>query len=202
MSSNLTTPTIFIVQILKVVLPMRKIFIASIISLLAFAQVALAAQLPVNYQAYVEGDGWLAKVTNGETAGTTGQGRRMEAVIINLMNGSESGVKYCAHVQNIGWQGWKNSGEVAGTFGQNLRMEAVRIQLDGRYSERYDIYYRAHVQNGGWLGWAKNGEPAGTAGLKLRMEALQIQILRKGSKFERGAPAFFQGDIEDNASVV
>ena len=71
-------------------------------------------------------------------------------------------------------------------------MEAVRIRLEPRFERYYDIYYRAHVENGGWLGWAKNGEPAGTTGASLRMEAIQIELVPRGSRFDRGGPAFYE----------
>ncbi len=150
------------------------------------------AQIYLDYKAYVQDAGWLAPVHAGEIAGTTGQHRRMEAVIINLTDGKNGCVEYSAHVQNIGWQAKKKSGEVAGTLEQNLRMEAIAINLINGYEKKFDIYYRAHVENGGWLGWAKNGEPAGTAGASLRMEALQIKIVPKDSPFDRGGAAFYQ----------
>ncbi len=156
--------------------------------MLVVAQLLVSAAVPkINYQAYVEKIGWQNPVSNGETAGTTGQSQRIEALRINL-----AGVEYCAHVQNIGWQEWKKSGEISGTTGNNLRMEAVRIRLTGSAAEEFDVYYRAHVQNGGWLGWAKNGDPAGTAGAKLRMEALQIQVVPKGTSVNSGGRAFYE----------
>ena len=166
----------------------RKLFTAVILAAIFFVAPCASAE-NFSYQANVEGVGWMPDVALGEVAGTTGQAKRMEALIINF-NG---GIKYSAHVQNIGWQPWAYSGEVAGTVGQNLRMEAVRIQMVGRTEQYYDVYYRVHVQNIGWLGWAKNGEPAGTAGAALRMEAIQIQLVEKGSEFNRGdKPAFAQ----------
>ncbi|MBO4400295.1 MAG: Ig domain-containing protein [Selenomonadaceae bacterium] len=169
------------------IIAMKKIFAGIIFSVLVFTQILVSAAPQISYQAYVEGIGWQSAVSNGGTAGTTGQAQRMEAVRINL-----AGVEYCAHVQNIGWQEWKKSSEIAGTTGQNLRMEAVRIRLTGSAAEQFDIYYRAHVQNGGWLGWAKNGDPAGSAGAKLRMEALQIQIVPKGTNVQSGGAAFYE----------
>lgn len=172
---------------------MRKIFSALIfIFALLAAQNFVSAQSQLNYQAHVQDYGWLPAVYDGGVAGTVGQHRRMEAVLINLMDGTRSMIRYCGHVQNIGWQGWQISGGIAGTTGKNLRLEAVRIELLGAYAKNFDIYYRTHVENGGWLGWAKNGEPAGTQGASLRMEALQIKIVPKGSNFNRGGAAFYQ----------
>ena len=174
---------------------MKKIFSIMLAGLLILtAQVTLAATRTVylNFQAYVQDVGWQKAVGNGKIAGTVGQSKRMEALLINFMDGTTNMIQYNAHVQDIGWQGWKNSGSVAGTAGKNKRMEAVRIRLVGEYAKIFDIYYRAHVQNGGWLGWAANGEPAGTAGASLRMEALQIQVVPKGTKVNRGGKAYFE----------
>lgn len=166
----------------------KKIFLATLMIMLFLAQEAAAYDY-ITYQANVEGLGWLSPVKDGEIVGTTGQARRMEALIIDF----RGGIKYRAHVQNIGWQNWVYAGEVAGTVGQNLRMEAIQIEMVGRTTQYYDVYYRAHVENIGWLGWAKNGEPAGTMGAALRLEALQIQLVDKDSPFERGdKPAFYQ----------
>ena len=175
----------------------RKTFAALFCAVIFFAASADSANEYITFQANVEGLGWLQAVGDGETIGTTGQGRRLEALIINF-NG---GIKYSAHVQNVGWQNWVYAGDTAGTVGQNLRMEAIRIQFVGRTEQYYDIYYRAHVQNVGWLGWAKNGEPAGTAGASLRMEALQVRLVEKGAQFDRGdKPAFAQKIV--NAPTV
>lgn len=167
----------------------RKIFAAFILTaIISFAQ-NVSAYEHIAYQAHVEGLGWMQPVGDGEVVGTTGQARRMEALIIDFAGG----IKCSAHVENIGWQDWVYSGEVAGTVGKNLRMEAIRIQLVGRSEQYFDVYYRAHVQNIGWLGWAKNGEPAGTAGASLRMEALQIKLVDKDESFNRGdRPSFYQ----------
>ncbi len=158
----------------------RKIFAAVILAvLIAFAPNAYAYDF--TYQAHVQDYGWMPPVGNGGVVGTTGQGKRLEALVINF----SGDIRYSAHVQDIGWQSWVYSGEVAGTVGRGLSIEAIRIELGGRSAQHYDIYYRAHVQNGGWLGWAKNGEPAGTEGAGLRMEALEIRIVEKGSHFRR-----------------
>ena len=169
---------------------MKKIFSAlTLIFILCIAQISFAAP-QLNYQAHIQNYGWLNAVHDGEIAGTVGKSLRMEAVLINLMDGTKNMIRYSAHVQNIGWQEWQNSGSVAGTTGKNLRMEAIRIELLGAYAKNFDIYYRTHVENGGWLGWAKNGAPAGTQGASLRMEALQIKIVPKGSNFNTGGPCF------------
>ena len=168
----------------------KKIFAAAILAIMLFFAQDAAAEDYITYKAYVEGLGWMQPVKDSEIVGTTGQSRRMEALIIDF-NG---GIKYRAHVQNIGWQKWSYAGEMTGTVGQNLRMEAIQIELVGRTAQYYDVYYRAHVEKIGWLGWAKNGAPAGTAGASLRLEALQILLVSKEDHFETGSDkaAFYQ----------
>ena len=136
----------------------------------------------VSYSTHVQGSGWQRAVSNGVSAGTSGQGLRLEAIKINLGNKAYSGgIKYSTHVQGIGWQGWASDGQMAGTTGQSARLEAIKIQLTGEMANHYDVYYRVHAQNIGWMGWTKNGAASGTQGYSYRLEAIQILILNKGA---------------------
>lgn len=156
----------------------KKFFAALLLTaIIFFAQNVSAAH--ITYQVSVKDYGWMHPVGDGEVAGTTGEDRRIEAIVIDF-----DGIEYNAHVRDIGWQGWRYSGEVAGTIGEGLRMEAIRIRLTGRYEDKYDVLYRAHVKDYGWLGWVRNGEVAGTTDEGLRMEAIQIRIVRKGDYYD------------------
>lgn len=135
----------------------------------------------INYQVHGETYGWQNTKSGGDTAGTIGLAKRLEAIKISLPEELEGGATYCGHVQGIGWQNEVSDGELCGTVGQAKRLEAVWIQLNGELADNYDIYYRVHVQTYGWLDWAKNGEIAGTVGLGKRMEAIQIKLVLKGS---------------------
>jgi stage II sporulation protein D len=135
----------------------------------------------LSYTSHVQDYGWLAAVSNGKLAGTTGQAKRMEAIKISIPNVQGLGVKYSTHVQDYGWLNYVSDGQIGGTTGQARRMEAIKIELTGANAANYDIYYRAHVQDYGWLGWAKNGAAAGTQGLAKRMEAIEIVLVQKGS---------------------
>lgn len=155
-------------------------------------------QYSVQYRAHVQTYGWRGWVSDGETAGTTGQSKRVEALQIRISNEQMSGsVQYRAHVQTYGWQRWVSDGETAGTTGQSKRVEAVSIRLTGQLSENYDVWYRAHVQTYGWLGWTKNGNNAGTTGLSKRVESLQIVLAPKGE----GAPGSTANPLIGKASV-
>ena len=151
----------------------------------ASCKVAVVQQEPeLIYQAHVADYGWLKTVSDGETAGTTGKNKQMEAIKINLSNSSSySGtIEYCTHIESIGWQGWKKNGQISGTEGQSKQIEAIKIKLTGEMAEHYDVYYRVHVQELGWIDWASNGEAAGTAGYSYRIEAIQIELVEKGEK--------------------
>lgn len=126
----------------------------------------------IDYKAHVQDVGWTETKSDGETAGTTGLGKRLEALIVE----SDYRLRYKAHVQNVGWQDWVNRGEVAGTEGQGLRMEAFRIELLDTDTGKH-VWYRVHVENVGWTDWAIDGAIVGSVGQSLRMEAVEIQIV-------------------------
>ena len=136
----------------------------------------------VFYQSHVQTYGWQTWKQNGETSGTSGQAKRLEAIKIKLQKMKVSGnIEYQSHVQTYGWEkSWKKNGQLSGTSGKAKRLEAVKIRLTGEMKNKYDVYYRVHAQSYGWLGWAKNGEKAGTEGLAKRLEAIQIVLVEKG----------------------
>ena len=114
------------------------------------------------YSTHVQTYGWQSNKSNGQTAGTSGKAKRMEAIKIQLSNTGYTGsVQYSTHVQTYGWKDWVADGAIGGTTGEAKRMEAIRIRLTGEVANHYDIYYRVHTQTYGWLDWAKNGEIAG-----------------------------------------
>lgn len=138
------------------------------------------AQSGITYRSHVQDYGWKGNLYNGQTSGTVGEAKRLEALKIDLNHLEYNGsVTYRTHVQDRGWLGWVSDGEMSGTVGEALRMEAIQIQLTGEVEQYYDIYYRAHVQDFGWLDWAKNGEIAGTTGYGKRLEAIQIVLVEK-----------------------
>ena len=145
----------------------------------------------VCYRVHAQTYGWMKTVADGAAAGTQGESKRLEALVIELKNAPYPGsIQYQSHIQSIGWEpAWHNAGDESGTTGAAKRLEAVRIRLTDEMAEHFDIYYRTHVQMLGWLGWAKNGEEAGSEGLSYRIEALQICLAPKGAP----APGSVQG---------
>lgn len=139
-------------------------------------------QALISYSTHVQTYGWGAAVLDGQSSGTTGQAKRLEAIKISLMDSNyRDQIRYKVHVQTYGWEkDWTTGGNIAGTTGEAKRLEAIQIELTGTMAAKYDVYYRVHSQTYGWLGWAKNGESAGTEGLAKRLEAIQIVLVEKG----------------------
>ncbi|WP_438835811.1 N-acetylmuramoyl-L-alanine amidase [Streptococcus pluranimalium] len=157
----------------------------------------------IRVRSHVEMLGWQNPAPASQLIGTTGQGKRLEALEIRLgENMSQLGdISYQAHVQNIGWQKPVTSGGIVGTTGQSRRLEAINLQLTQELATHFDLYYRAHVQDYGWLSWAKNGANVGTEGLSKRLEALEIQILPKGTIFTGDTHQAFIKRVEMSASI-
>ena len=83
----------------------------------------------IEYRAHVSDVGWQNWVSDNEVAGTTGQGKKMEALQIRLTGEMQ---KYCdiyyrAHVANFGWLGWAKNGEIAGTTGYSYGLQAIQV---------------------------------------------------------------------------
>ena len=159
----------------------------------------------VKYTAHVQNVGWQPTCCNQETAGTTGQNKRIEAIKIWLTGEIEEeyDVYYRVHVQNFGWLDWAKNGEIAGTVNYGYRMEAIKIALVrkdgegltpvGTSSKTFDTQavYSAHVQNIGWQDEVYNGETIGTVGQGLRMEALKLDLYKP----------LYSGDVTYSAHI-
>ena len=137
------------------------------------------------YKTHVQYIGWQnTNFVDGQTAGTTGEGRSIEALTMKVTDFGRQdhltgSVVYQAHVQSIGWQDEVADGEMAGTTGRSKRIEAIKIHLTGELAEKYNIYYRVHSARFGWLDWTKNGEIAGTVGYSAGIEAIEIKLFEK-----------------------
>ena len=143
-----------------------------------------STKMSVSYKVHRQDYDWEEDwKKDGQTSGTEGQCKRLEAIRIKLPGGVSGSIEYRTHIQDIGWEkNWSKDGEKSGTEGQCKRLEAIQIRLTGEVAENYDVYYSVHAENFGWLGWAKNGEEAGTAGYGYRLEAIRIQLVTKGDK--------------------
>lgn len=132
----------------------------------------------ISYNTYLQKAGWTGWRKDAESAGSSGQRRKIEALKIVLGNNIKNeAVQYRAHIQDIGWTDWVQNGQIIGTENSNKRIEAIQIKL--KNGELYDVEYRVHVQDIGWMNWVKNGETAGTSGQSKRIEAIQIKLKKK-----------------------
>jgi hypothetical protein len=134
------------------------------------------------YAGHVQDIGWEPEVRNGVDAGTTGQGRRLEAITCKLEKPDDFDIHVMcrAHVQNIGWMDPVYDGDICGTVGQGLALQAIQLELFGPDADKYDIWFQVHVRNRGWMNWMCGGELAGTVGLDLQAEAIRIMVFAKG----------------------
>lgn len=146
---------------------------------------------PVNdsgfaYRAHVADYGWLDSVRDGQTAGTTGKGKRLEAIKITPPEGLELSVKF--HIQGKGWQTWSgikkgtSSGEgsstndpIIGTVGESLRAEALEVNVISNTTGK-NLKYRVHVADYGWTDWVNHEYTAGTVGISKAIEAVQFVL--------------------------
>lgn len=146
----------------------------------------------INYSSHLQYFGWQESATNNQVSGTVGEGRRIEAIRLAMVNKNVGGIEYQTHIQNIGWDTeWKKNGQISGTTGQGKRLEALKIRLTGDISLRYDVFYRVHSQRFGWLNWAKNGEASGTEGFAYRLEGIQVILVPKGDSAPSGSGKAF-----------
>ena len=124
----------------------------------------------LQYRAHLENLGWQDVKDASQEAGTTGQGRKMEAIYLWGNNGLD--LKYRVHIEDIGWQEWKNNGEMAGTTGQNKRIEAIEIKSNKT------LRAEEHIQDVGWMPKSEGTEiKLGTEGKALRLEAFKITVV-------------------------
>ena len=93
----------------------------------------------VMYKTHVQSFGWEKSwKKDGQSSGTFGKAKRLEAIQIHVDGGYGIGIEYRTHVQSIGWQGWKHDGQLSGTSGQSKRLEAIQIRLTGNNADLYD----------------------------------------------------------------
>lgn len=121
----------------------------------------------ISYQAQLEDIGWQEWKHDGETAGTTGQSRRLEAIRIDYNHP----VYAKAHIEGDGWvdYGKITKNTIIGTVGQSKRLECLCL--------KGDLEYRVHMQDSEWSCWtyADGIATLGSVGECLRIEAIQIR---------------------------
>lgn len=131
----------------------------------------------LGYQAHVQDIGWNPEVRDGQTAGTVGYGKRLEAIRFTTIPAGWS-ISAKAHIANIGWRdfGTVKAGDIIGSTGkgnaiENLMLDAVTPSGDTR-----KLHYQVHQENVGWKGVTSEGFASGTDGMGLRLEAVRIWL--------------------------
>lgn len=128
------------------------------------------------YRAHVEDLGWLAPVHDGQVAGTTGYGLRLEALMIDTRKCPELKIKASAHIQDVGTvdYGYITHDTVIGTTGQRKRLEAVMLEAEG-LPEGKKLYIQMHFHKDGW-GNAVTGGDGGSFGIAKETQAIKMWI--------------------------
>ena len=123
----------------------------------------------IRYRSHIQEEGWQGWKNNGEISGTTGKGKRLEAIQID----APFEIRAKAHIQEKGWvdYGVINKNTIIGTTGERKRLEC--LCLKGKFR------YRVHIQNNGWSNWtnADGVCTLGSVGQRLRIEAIQIELI-------------------------
>ena len=146
--------------------------------LLAYTKADKVKDTTISYRAHVQKNGWMPEVKDGEWAGTTGEAKRLEALIIDPPEGVVLDVD--VHIQKKGWVSFENirhgNDRILGTTGKALRLEAVRIRCRENTTGK-KLAYQVHCQTYGDMPPCSEGEVAGTTGLGKRMEAIRICLI-------------------------
>ena len=73
----------------------------------------------------------IDKTKHDTVIGTTGQDKRLEGFVIDVVSGLPAGKRlYCrVHVQGDGWTEWRVAGAFMGTMGEAKRIEAVEFVI-------------------------------------------------------------------------
>ncbi|WP_369370305.1 hypothetical protein AB1046_16100 [Promicromonospora sp. Populi] len=145
------------------------------------------------YRAYSPKYGWLGWAKNGENAGTTGYGYRIEDVQIRVLpkgkaptaSGTGNAPFYDKATQNQvtvqpylrpdGWQPLVHGGSTAGLTSTSQRLNAVRVDVTGlRYSGGVQV--SAKVEGDGWRPYVGDTKVAGTYDSTDRTSAYKMRL--------------------------
>ena len=157
------------------------LLLSIIIPTVSFAtETTQTKEVQVQYSSHVQDYGWEEDFskTNGQSSGTTGQNKKIEAMKIRLANNeANTGIKYSVYVENEGWQDSVQNGEKAGSEGRNLKMLGIKINLINL--PQYSVMYRIHVEDFGWKEWCHDGQKTETIEYGKKIEAIEIKIVPK-----------------------
>ena len=148
----------------------------------------------ISVQSRISGIGWEPQpVGNGQTSGTVGQSRAIEAIKLSLSGGLSDSydIWYRVHSANVGWLGWASNGEPAGTQGYAYQIEAIQIKVLPKSAQdapaRGDAFRdhtqeqttesnRSHISKVGWMGDVADGKTSGVIDSRNAIEALSLSV--------------------------
>lgn len=131
---------------------------------------------------------------NGQTSGTVGQSRAIEAIKLSLSGGLSDSydIWYRVHSANVGWLGWASNGEPAGTQGYAYQIEAIQIKVLPKNAQdapaRGDAFrdhsqepptvsYRSHISNVGWMGVVADGKTSGSLTQEMQSRHCRLVLI-------------------------
>jgi hypothetical protein len=127
------------------------------------------------YRAHVETLGWLAPVHDGQVAGTTGSGLRLEALMIDTRKLPGVKIKASAHIQSDGTvnYGYIDHNTIIGTVGKKKRLEAIMLDVEGLEAGK-KLRVQVHFDKTGW--GAVVPSDGGSFGLGKETQAIKMWI--------------------------
>lgn len=149
----------------------------------------------ISVQSHISGIGWEPQpVGNGQTSGTVGQSRAIEAIKLSLSGGLSDSydIWYRVHSANVGWLGWASNGEPAGTQGYAYQIEAIQIKVLPKNAQdapaRGDAFrdhsqepptvsYRSHISNVGWMGVVADGKTSGSLTQEMQSRHCRLVLI-------------------------
>lgn len=142
----------------------------------------LAKHYSVVYSAYTQTvKGKQSWVSDGATAGTPNEGRRIEQIQVKIIPrerfSEQPTVVYRMYRDKYKWaKRWYRNGEVAGvTSGSRQKHEGLQMTILGSHYTG-NIEYRARGAGYSWMGWTTKNSNTGKPGTGKRMEEIQIRL--------------------------
>ena len=127
----------------------------------------------LTYECHCAYLGWQETKREGQTGGTTGQDRQMEA--IRVFYDGPGIITVRANVDGLGWIAPVRSGDIAGTTGRGKALKALKIEL--KDAPCLHVEYCSHVSNEGWQDWVMDGQVSGCPNGRNHIEAIRIRLV-------------------------
>jgi hypothetical protein len=136
------------------------------------------AQVGVSYAVKQQDKDWTDFLRDGETAGVTGEQRRVEAIRVMLYNKPDyMDVEYIVNLEGSSWGPWERDGGVAGAPSGGRSIFSFQMRLISAY-EGSHINYQGHFQDRGWLGPIRDGALGNPddPNERKRLEAIRVYV--------------------------